>query len=87
MKTLKKLFPISFKHSSGLLDVLIGALLYIIVGAIAGALIWLAGMITGWLPVVGALVGILLQVIGWIAEAYVLVGIVLTVLVWLDVVK
>lgn len=87
MKTLKKLFPISFKHSSGLLDVLIGALLYIIVGAIAGALIWLAAMITGWLPVVGGLVGLLLQIIGWIAEAYVLVGIVLTVLAWLDVLK
>ncbi len=87
MNTLKKIFPISFKHSSGLIDVLIGALLYIICGAIAGFLIWLATAITGWIPVLGGLVAALLGVIGSLIGVYSFVGIILAILLWLNVIK
>ena len=77
---LKKLFPISYKYTDSIGSLLIGILLYIVVAIVAGLLIWLAGMIIGWIPVVGA-------IIGWVLRIYCAVGIILAILVFLKVIQ
>ena len=82
MDLLKKFFPLSFKCKNEVKDLVIGIIIYIIAGAIAGVVLALAGLITGWIPVLGAVIGILLGAIGGLAELYVLVGIVLEILLF-----
>ena len=79
---LKKLFPLSYEKST-----LVAIITYIVVAIIAGALIWLAGLLTGWIPVVGAIIGWALRIISILVEAYVVVGIVLKILLALKVIK
>lgn len=87
MDALKKFFPLSFKYTKDAANLVIGILIYIVVGIIAGALIWLAGMMTGWIPVVGALVGWILRLVGSLIDLYVVAGIVIQVLVFAKVLK
>ncbi len=87
MDALKKLFPLSFKYTKDAANLVIGILIYIVIGIIAGALIWLAGMIIGWIPVVGALVGWVLRLVGSLIDVYVVAGIVIQVLVFAKVIK
>lgn len=83
---LKKYFPISYKADS-VGGLIVSVLIYLVIGAIAGAVLWLAGAITGWIPLVGALVGWVLRIIGSVVEIYNLIGIVVALLVFLKVVK
>ena len=50
-------------------------------------LIWLAGMIIGWIPVVGAIIGWVLRIAGILVEIYVVAGIVIQLLVFFKVIK
>lgn len=84
---LKKLFPISWKYNKGIVDLLVGILMYIAVGLIAGVAIWLSGAIISLIPVVGAIVGWALRIAGILVDLYVLVGIVLSILVFAKVIK
>lgn len=87
METLKKFFPLSFKRTDSVGNLIVGILLYLLVGIVAGALIWLATLIVGWLPVVGALIGWALGVVGGLIELYILAGIIIQILVFAKVIK
>ncbi len=86
MDMLKKYFPYSFgtADTNGLVTKII---VYIIVALVAGIVLFLAGAITGWIPLLGAIIGVVLSIVGWVIEAYILVGIVLLVLDYLKVLK
>ena len=79
MDLLKKIFPLSFKYAKDVTALIVGIIIYLVVGAVGGLVIWLASGI----PFVGWLVGAL----GGILDIYVVVGIVLQVLVFFKVVK
>lgn len=87
MKTLKKFFPLSFKRTDSVGNLIVGILLYLLAGIVAGALIWLATLIVGWLPVVGALIGWALGVVSALIELYILAGIIIQILVFAKVIK
>ena len=87
METLKKLFPLSWKYTKDVPNLIKGILIYIVIGLLAGAAIAISGLITGWIPVVGALVGIILKLAGALVDVYVLAGIVIQVLVYTKVIK
>ena len=87
MEALKKFFPLSFKRTDSVGNLIIGILLYLVVGIIAGALIWLATAIAGWIPVLGAIIGWALGVIGALVDLYVLAGIIIQLLVFFKVIK
>ncbi len=86
MDALKKIFPLSFKYTKDVPNLIIGILVQIVVGVIAGALIFLATMISGWLPVVGALIGWALGIVGSLTGLYVLAGIVIQILAFCKVI-
>ena len=79
---LKKLFPLSYKKS-----LLVSLIVYIVIAIVAGAIIGLAGFVTGWVPVVGTLVGWALRIISIIVEVYVIGGIIVSILLKLKVIK
>ena len=87
MDALKKIFPLSFKRTDTAGDLIIGILIYIVVGIIASAVITLATMIGGWIPVVGAILGWALGVVGSLVGLYTLAGIVIQILVFAKVLK
>ena len=87
METLKKFFPLSFKFTKNVSDLVIGIIIQIIAVVILGALIWLATAITGWIPVVGKLIGWVLGIVSSLAGIYCLSGIVIQILVYTKVIK
>ena len=87
MESLKKFFPMSWKYTKDVSNLIKGIILYVVVGLLAGALIALSGLITGWIPVVGAIVGIVLKLAGALVDVYVVAGIVIQVLVYTKVIK
>lgn len=87
METLKKIFPLSFKRTDSVANLIVGILLYLLVGIVVGALIWLATAITGWVPVVGALIGWVLGIVSSLIGLYVLAGIIIQILVFAKVIK
>ncbi len=87
MEMLQKIFPLSFKKAGSVADLIIGIILYVIIGALAGALIALAGLLTVWIPLVGLLIGWVLGIISTIVEIWVVAGIVILVLAFLKVLK
>lgn len=87
MDTLKKFFPLSWKYSKDVANVIVGILVHLIIGIVAGALIWLSTLIVGWIPVLGALVGWALGVVSAIVDLYVVAGIVIELLVFFKVIK
>ncbi|MBO5010060.1 MAG: hypothetical protein IKJ13_07520 [Clostridia bacterium] len=87
METLKKFFPLSWKYSNDVANVIIGIIVQLVVGILAGALIFLSTLIVGWIPVVGALVGWVLGIIGSLIDVYVLAGIIIQLLVFFKVIK
>ena len=86
MDMLKKFFPHAFK-SDDLTKFIITLIIYVVGGAIAGALIWLAASILGALPVIGGLLAWAVGIIGSLIELYVFIGIVLSILVFVKVIK
>jgi len=87
MDTLKTLFPLSFKRTDSVNNLIIGILIYIVAAVIAGAVIALAALIGGWIPVLGAILGWVLGIIGSLVEIYVIAGIVIQILVYTKVIK
>ena len=87
METLKKLFPLSFKRVDEIKNLIIGIIIYLVVGVLAGAVLWLSGVITGWIPVIGLIVGWALGIIGTVVEVYVIAGIVIQILVYAKIIK
>ncbi|MBE6536820.1 MAG: hypothetical protein E7673_02585 [Ruminococcaceae bacterium] len=84
---LKKLFPLSWKYSKDAANLIVGILMYLAVGIIAGVMIWLSGLIIGWIPVVGAIVGWVLRIASILVDVYVVVGIIVQILVFAKVIK
>lgn len=76
---MKNLFPLSFKWASSLVSMLIGVVIYIVVGAVAGLAIGFIGA----MPIIG----IIAWVLGLAVDVYVVVGIIVLVLAYLKVVK
>ena len=66
---------------------MIGIVVYLIVAILASVAIYLATLITGWIPVVGAIVGWVLGIVGGLVDLYALAGIVLALLVYFKVIK
>lgn len=87
METLKKIFPLSWKYTKDVANLIIGILIYLVVGIIAGVLIALSTLITGWIPVVGFIIGLVLGLASSLIGVYVLAGIVIQILVFAKVIK
>ena len=84
---MKKLFPISYKNSKGVVDFIVGLLTYIAIGIIAGVAIWLATALVGWVPLIGSIIASVLGLVSTLIAVYVLIGIVLLILAFLKVIK
>ena len=78
MDIMKKIFPLSFKYTKNVVDLIVGIIVYILVGAIGGVAIFIASLI----PVVG----ILVSIVGWILDVYVAIGVILLILAFLKVI-
>lgn len=87
MDLLKKVFPLSFKDKKDVAALIINLLIHLVVAIIGGAVIALAGLLTGWIPVLGAIIGWALGIVGSLVSLYCLVGAVLSVLDYLKVLK
>ena len=87
METLKKFFPLSFKRTDTVANLIVGILIYLVVGIVAGALIWLATAIVGWIPVIGTIIGWALGIVSSLIGLYVLAGIIIQILVFCKVIK
>lgn len=79
MDTLKKIFPLSFKYVKDVPNLIIGILLQLVVGIVAGVCIGLLSH----LPIVGIIIGLL----GGLIDLYVIAGIVIRILVFAKVIK
>ena len=79
MDILKKVFPLSFKYVGEVANLVIGIIIYVLVGIVGGAVIGL----TASLPVVGIILGI----VGALLDLYVTAGIVIEILVNCKVLK
>ena len=87
MDVLKKIFPLSFKRTDSIANLVIGILIYVVVGIVAGAIITLSTFITAWIPVIGLLIAWALGVIGSLIGLYVLAGIIIQILVFAKIIK
>lgn len=87
MDTLQKFFPLSFKRTDSVGNLIVGILIYVLAAIVAGFVIFLAGKITGWIPVAGQIIGWVLGVIGTLADVYCVAGIVIQLLVFFKVLK
>ena len=87
MDTLKKLFPLSFKFSKDVANLIVGIIVHLVLVVLVGVLIKLATLLTGWLPVIGKLIAWALGVVSSLIGIYVLAGIIILVLVFTKVIK
>ncbi len=74
MDTLKKIFPISFAFTKDVVNLIIGILIYVVIGAIAPIVLG----ILGFLPIIGWVLSIVSSLLG----IYCLAGIVIQILVF-----
>ena len=79
MEMLQKIFPLSFKRTDSLGSLIIGILIYIVVGALAGFAIGLLWVV----PVVNLVIGL----VGGLIDIYVVAGIVIQILVYMNILK
>lgn len=79
MDLLKKLFPISFIYADTVANLIIGILIYVVGGAVAGAII-------GWLSLI-PIVGLIFSLVSTVLGIYCLAGIVIEVLLFAKVLK
>ncbi|MBE6639404.1 MAG: hypothetical protein E7616_08155 [Ruminococcaceae bacterium] len=87
MDILKKLFPHAFKcKKSEVGNFVITLILYLVFGIIAGAVIWVAGLLTG-IPVLGFILALVLRILGSLVDLYVIVGVILSILCFLEILK
>ena len=87
MELLKKIFPYSFKKMETVGELIVGIIVYAVIGLVAGAVLAIAGLLGGWIPLLGAILGVVLGMIGAIVEIYVAAGIVIKILVYTNVIK
>lgn len=87
MKTLKKLFPLSWKYTKDVPNFIIGIIIQAVASILAGAVISLATMLVNWIPAVGGLLAWLLGIVGSLVGLYFLAGIVIQILVFTKVIK
>ena len=87
MDALKKIFPLSFKYTKDVPNLIIGIILQSLARAVMAVLIWLATAIVGWIPVIGAIIGWALGVVSSLLGLYCLVGIIIQILVFAKVIK
>ena len=87
MEALKKYFPLSFKWGDTVGNLIVGILVYLVLSILAGAVIALATLLVGWIPVVGGIVGWVLGVAGSLVGLYVLAGLVIHILAFCKVIK
>lgn len=87
METLKKIFPLSWKYAKEVADLVIGVIIYIVLAIIASAVIWIATLITGWIPVLGSIIGIVLGLMATLVDVYAIAGIVILFLVKFSIIK
>ncbi len=81
MDFLKKLFPMSFKKSSEVKDLVIRIIIYVVIG-------FVVGLVTGLIALLNiAVINILLSLISSIVGLYTTAGIVLAILVHCNVIK
>ena len=83
---LKSLFPVSF-GTKDVTALVIRTIIYVLLAIVAGAIVALATMLVGWIPVVGAIIGWVLGVIGSILGLYFLAAIVVLFLAHFKVIK
>ena len=79
MDTLKRFFPLSFKFAKDVANLIIGIIIYVVIGAVAPAILG----ILGFLPIIGWILGIVSSLVG----IYCLAGIVIQILVFAKVLK
>ena len=79
MDSLKKIFPLSFKYVGSAANLVIGILIYLLVGIVGGFVIGLTAII----PIVNIVCGLL----GALLDLYVVAGIVIQLLVHCKVLK
>ena len=87
METLKKIFPLSWKYTKDVTNLIIGIIVYLVVGLVAGAVIVVSSFLTVWIPLLGAIIGLVLKLLGGLVEIYVIAGIVIQILVFAKVIK
>jgi len=79
MDLLKKLFPVSFKYADTVANLIIGILIYVVGGAVAGAVI-------GFLSAI-PVIGFVFSLVGSLLGIYCFAGIVIEVLLFAKVLK
>ena len=87
MKTLKKLFPLSWKYTKDVPNFIIGIIIQAVASILAGAVISLATMLVELIPAVGGLLAWLIGIVGSLVGLYFLAGIVIQILVFTKVIK
>ena len=81
MDLLKKLFPVSFNCKDEASRLVIGIIIYVVIGIIGGAVLALTNLINL------QLIGVLCSLLGGLLELYTTAGIVLAILVFCKVLK
>ena len=87
MDLISKIWPATFKNNDCVKKLVVSVIIYVVLGIIAGLLIALAGLATGWIPVIGPVTGVILKALGAIVEIYVTAGIVFKFLAYFKVIK
>ena len=85
---LKKWFPLSFKYSDSVTSLVVGIIIYVVVGILAGLVISLANVLFGWIPLLlGSILSVIFKAIGTVIDVYVTAGIIIEVLAFCKVLK
>ena len=87
MDFLKKFWPYAMKERKSGGDLAIAIIIYLVAIILASAVIALAGLLVGWIPVVGAIIGWLLGIVSSLVGLYCLAGIVFAILSFCKVLK
>ena len=84
---MKKSFPLSFKCAKNFFTLLLGLIIYIVIGAVALKLIGLASTIGYLIPIATKTIVMILTIISVIIEFYIFLGIVILFLAFLGIIK
>lgn len=86
MDVLKKIFPLSWKFTASVGNLVVGIILYLVLGFLFGAVAGLATILVGWIPLVGSLLIWALGIVGSLVGIYALVGLIILILVYCKVI-
>lgn len=88
MELLKKIWFYSFKvEKKNVSSLVVNLIVWVVAAFVAGIVLWLATVLTGWIPVVGWLIAVIAGIVGGAVELYSVIGIILSILVFFDVLK